>query len=327
MFDRSRKNRELRAQLAMSTQADLVKLSAQSNLNVQELQSAAQAQGAMLSAAEQTPHIEIPKVNFYPSVHPNPRKRRRKDIKQAYRLLRPMKRAWWSPRRWLGSKYRYAHNTSQCVIDGSDVHNLLQTVGNVYDEIRDEETGQSLWEKYFTDPITGQPRAFLAREGVTSGRTLTGTYCPEHLHLYDLLCKWEAEEEAERERGSGTLKDKLKRGVSTVAVPIAAVKRTQPDNTPERLQKYEEFFRMAKRDGIPVQHFTNKETGMNDMTVVIFDLRQFQRLGDNSALLTAASNVPLMQQAVAPTGLGLQGLLETVKEEEVVFDAPEVPKA
>ena len=311
--------------LALSSEAELVRLSAETNMNVQQLQSAAQAQGAMLAAAEQTPHIEIPKVNFYPSQHANPRKRRRQDIKQAYRLLKPMKRSIFSPRRLWGGKYRYAKNTSQCCVDGCDVDNLLRNIGNVYDEIRDEDSGTSLWDTYFTDPVSGQPRAFLAREGVTSGRTMSATYCPEHLHLYDLLCKWEAEEEAEHERNKGTLRDKLKRGVSTVAVPISVVKKK--DDTPEKLIKYEEFFRMAKKDGIPIQHFTNKETGMNDMTILIFDMRQFQRLGDNSPLLLAASNTSTMQQlAQAPVGAGLQMLLNDAQEQESGFNAPDVPQ-
>lgn len=317
MFD---KNRQMQYnQLAMNTQADLVKLSAESNMNVHQLQSAAQAQGAMMAAAEQTPHIEIPKVNFYPSVHPNPKKRRRQDIKQAYKLLKPMKRKWWSPRRWIGGKYRYNHNTTQCAVDGCDVGNLLQIVGNIYDDIRDEETGLSLWDKYFVDQVSGQPRAFLAREGVTSGRTLTATYCPEHLHLYDLLCQWEDEEEKAHETEKGTLKDKLKRGVSTVAVPIAAVRKSSNDNTPHQLVKYEEFFRMLKADGIPIQHFTNKETGMNDLTVIVFDQRQFARLGDNSPLLHAA---PSVQPAVAQVGM----LQDLIQENQVEFNAPAVPK-
>jgi hypothetical protein len=99
------------------------------------------------------------------------------------------------------------------------------------------------------------------------------------------------------------------------------------DDTPERLVKYEEFFKMAHKDGIPVQHFTNKETGMNDMTVVIFDMRQFQRLGDNSPILHAvAGGAPVMQQvAQAPAGAGLQMLLNKTQEQETVFNAPEVP--
>jgi hypothetical protein len=199
----------------------------------------------------------------------------------------------------------------------------LRSIGNVYDEIRDETTGKSLWDKYFTDPVTGTPRAFLAREGVTSGRTLNGTYCPEHLHLYDLLCQWEAEEEAEQERKSGTLKDKLKRGVSTVAVPVAVVRKK--DDTPERLVKYEEFFRMLRKDGIPIVHMNNKETGMNDITLVVFHDRQFRRPGDSSAILHAITNITPIQEpvAVASTGTGLQSLLE--EAQSATFEAPEPP--
>lgn len=310
--------------LAMSTQAELVRLAAETNLNTQQLQQTAQVQGAMQYAAEQK-HIEIPKVNFFPSQHPNPRKRRRKDIKQAYRLLKPMKRHWLSPRRWLwGGKYRYAKNTAQCCVDGCDVDNLLRSVGNVYNDIRDEDTGKSLWEQYFTDPVTDQPRAFLAREGVTSGRTLTATYCPEHLHLYHLLSNWEAEEEQEKESRTGTLRDKLKRGVSTVSVPISVVKKK--DNTPEQLMKYEEFFRMCRSDGIPIVHFKNKETGMNDITVVTFDMRQYRPTGDHSPLLSVGTEPSVLQQmAQAPAGSGLQVLLNEAQQQESQFDAPEVP--
>jgi hypothetical protein len=320
-----RPTQKIGSPLALSSEAELVQLSAETNMSVQQLQSTAQAQGAMLAAAEQNTTIEIQRVNFYPSQHANPRKRRKQDIRQAYRLLKPMKRRWGSPRRLWGGKYRYAKNTSQCCVDGCDVDNLLRCIGNVYDEIRDEETGKSLWDTYFTDPVSGQPRAFLAREGVTNGRQMSATYCPEHLHLYDLLCQWEAEEEAEHERNKGTLKDKLKRGITTVIVPISVVRKK--DDTPERLVKYEEFFKMAHKDGIPVQHFTNKETGMNDMTVVIFDMRQFQRLGDNSPILHAvAGGAPVMQQvAQAPAGAGLQMLLNKTQEQETVFNAPEVP--
>ena len=57
-------------------------------------------------------NIEVPKVNFYPSRHPDPRKARRKDIKQAYKLLQPAKRSILNPMRWLfGRKYRYAKDT------------------------------------------------------------------------------------------------------------------------------------------------------------------------------------------------------------------------
>ena len=54
---------------------------------------------------------------------------------------------------------------------------------------------------YWQNPITGEPEAFVARENVTSGRKLRGTYCPEHLHLYHLLVKWEKEQEKANARG------------------------------------------------------------------------------------------------------------------------------
>jgi hypothetical protein len=54
------------------------------------------AQQGMQQIAE-AQNIEVPKVNFYPSTHPDPRKARRKDIKQAYKLLQPAKRSRLSP--------------------------------------------------------------------------------------------------------------------------------------------------------------------------------------------------------------------------------------
>ena len=162
----------------------------------------------------------------------------------------------------------------------------------------DEETGKSLWELYFHNPVTGEPEAFVARENVTSGRKLRGTYCPEHLHLYHMLTKWEREEEAEQEAKGGTLKAKLKKGVSVVAIPINTIKKK--DNTPPTLVKYEPFFQMLKQDNIPITHMTNSATGVNDIVVVVFDMRQFQS-GSNARMLFDALAMHQMQQQVAPT--------------------------
>ena len=236
------------APLAMNTQTELTRLAANTpNVSLAQLQGLAQAQGVMQAASEEQPHIEIPRVNFYPSRHHNSRKARKKDIKQAYRLLRPAKRPWYSPLRWwFGGKYRYNKNTAQCCVDGCDVDYLLKVMGNVFDEIRDEDTNNSLWDIYFTDPVSGVSQAFLAREGVTGGRTMRATYCPEHLHLFHLLCKWEKEEDKLNESNPRTLKDRMKRGVSLVTVPIVSV--AKKDNTPPMLQKYEQFFAELEKD-------------------------------------------------------------------------------
>ena len=287
---------KMNGQLGNQTQTDLLRLAAQTNMPLAQIQQQAIAQAAM---QEQSGVIEVPQVNFYPSRHSNPVKARRQDIKQAYRLLKPTKRSILSPRRWwFGGKYRYNTNTMRCCIDGCDAENLIRLAGNIYDQIADEENGKTLWQLYFHNSVTGEPEAFVALENVTSGRKLRGTYCPEHLHLYHMLTKWEKEEEAEQEAKGGTLRAKLKKGVSIVAVPINTIKKK--DNTPPTLIKYQPFFEMLKKDNIPVTHMTNTATGVNDLVIVMFDMRQFQNNG-NARLLFDALAIHQMQQQVATT--------------------------
>jgi hypothetical protein len=262
------------------TEAELAILASQGNnqLTQAALQEMLMAQQGMQQAA-QVGNIEVPKVNFYPSRHADPRKARRKDIKQAYKLLQPAKRSIFNPVRLLfGRKYRYAKDTGTCVVDGCNCANLIQH-DNLYMRICDDETGRSLWEMYWQNPVTGQPEAFVAQDNVTSGRKLKGTYCPEHMHLYHLLVKWEAEEDKQSEMNPSRLRDKVKRGVSIVTVPISSVKKDDP--TPAMLKKYEPFFEELERDagktkGINVLHYANPATGQNDVTMVVFDLRIFQ---------------------------------------------------
>jgi len=272
-------NNQQQVNLADMSESHLMALGQQGNPSHAQLLEMQSAQQGMRTVAQRN-NIEVPQVNFYPSRHPDPRKARKQDIKQARKLLKPTKRGWYNPLRWVwGMKYRFNKNTGQCVIDGCDVQTLI-TYDNLYAKICDEETGKSLWELYWQNPVTGEPQAFLARENVTDGRLMRGTYCPEHLHLYHLLCKWEAEQEKERGKTKGGMREMVKKGVSTVAVPISIVKKK--DNTPEFLSKYEPFFIELERDskahsGISILHYKNPETKLNDVTMVIFDLRLFQQ--------------------------------------------------
>lgn len=283
--------------LGNTPQNDLLRLAAQTQMSLAQMQQQAAAQAAMSGLDT---HVEVPQVNFYPSKHPNPTKARRKDIKEAYRLLSPTKRSFFSPKRAWGGKYRYNTNTMRCCVDGCDVEYLLRMAGNIYEQIVDEETGKSLWELYFRNPVTGETEAFIARDKVTSGRKMRATYCPEHLHLYHLLTKWEREDENEEEGNSGTLKAKLKKGVSTVAVPVSSIKKK--DNTPPALARYEPFFAMLKQDNIPMTHLTNSATGMNDLVVIVFDMRQFHA-GNNARILFDALAMHQMRQAEQPLPL------------------------
>jgi len=247
-------------------------------------------------------NIEVPKVNFYPSRHADPRKARKSDIKQAYRLLRPTKRSILDPRRlFFWSNYRYNKDTGTCCIDGCNVKELIQH-DNLYAKICDEDTGKSLWELYWQNPITGEPEAFVARERVTSGRKLRATYCPEHLHLYHLLRKWEEQQESEDEMKPSRFRDKMKKGVSLVSVPVATLAGS--DNGPQHpmVDKYEPFFAEIMSDsrkskGITVQFYANPETEENDLTVITFDNRMFQKELRDMKTPTQAFQEVLMQQA------------------------------
>ena len=262
-------------------QAHLLALSQQGNsaLSHAALMEQTTAQAAMREASINA-NIEVPKVNFYPSRHPDPNKARRKDIKQAYKLLSPAKRSILNPKRlFLGRKYRYNKQTNVCVVDGCDCAALIQH-DNLYAKISDEDSGRSLWEMYWQNPVTGQPEAFVAREKVTSGQKMRGTYCPEHMHLYHLLCTWEMEEEKINQANPRRLRDRVKKGVSIVTVPVAAVKKKDP--TPVMLQKYEPFFAELEKDarktnGINIIYYNNPVTQENDITTIVFDLRIFKQ--------------------------------------------------
>ena len=280
--------------LANKNSAHLMSLGQQGNdmLSHEALLHQANTQRAMKQAATEQ-NLEVPKVNFYPSHNADPSKARRKDIKQAYRLLRPAKRNALNPVRWMfGRKYIYNKQSNVCVIDGCDCAVLIQ-YDNLYAKIADDDTGHTIWELYWQNPVTGEAQAFVALDKVTGGRKMRGTYCPEHMHLYHMLTKWEREEEAEQESKGGTLKAKLKKGVSIVAVPISTIKKK--DNTPPQLSQYKPFFAMLERDNIPIVHMNNAATGSNEITMIIFDMKQFQG-GQNNRLLYEALAMNQMQQ-------------------------------
>lgn len=293
--------------LAAINEAAMVALSQQgnNNLNYAALMEQAVAQQQMQALA-QTKNLEVPKVNFYPSTHPDARKARKQDIKQAYRLLGPAKRFMLSPARLFGRKYIYNKQTNLCVVDGCDCAELIKS-DNLYQRITDDETGRSLWEMYWNNPITGEVEAFLAQDKVTSGRRMKGTYCPEHLHLYHLLCKWEAEQEREDELKPSRFRDKMKKGVSLVTVPVTALTGTT-QSTHSLVEKYQVFFEEIQKDsnkskGINIWHIPNPESGNNDITMIQFDMRMFQKEILEASLPTPAfsnmlnqANIPNINQ-------------------------------
>lgn len=104
------------------------------------------------------------------------------------------------------------------------------------------------------------------------------------------------------------MKEMVKKGVSTVAVPISIIKKK--DNTPEMLKKYEPFFVELEKDsksqpGISLLHYKNPETGINDVTMIVFDLRLFQQeiLAQQPTLADAITNLGIMQAQAVDNGV------------------------
>ena len=293
--------------LANMSDAHLMALGQQGNASHEQLLEMQAAQQAMADAATKQ-NIEVPKVNFYPSRHPDPRKARKQDIKQARKLLTPTKRGLFNPLRWIwGRKYRYNRQSNLCVVDGCNCEELIK-YDNLYAKICDEETGKSLWDLYWRNPVTQTPEPFVAREPVTNGRKMKGTYCPEHLHLYHLLCKWESESDKDHSKTKMGMKEMVKKGVSTIAVPISIIKKK--DNTPEMLKKYEPFFVELEKDsksqpGISLLHYKNPETGINDVTMIVLDVRRFQEeiLAQQPTLADAITNLGIMQVQASDNGV------------------------
>ena len=155
---------------------------------------------------------------------------------------------------------------------------------------------------------------------------MKGTYCPEHLHLYHLLCKWEGEVDKDHNKTRMGMKDMVKKGVSTVAIPIAIIKKK--NNTPLYLSKYEPFFEELQKDskiqdGISILHYKNPETGINDVTMIVFDLRLFQKemVEHNFTISDAISNIGINQHPAQASAAMIQSQQIPTQQDMVMTNA------
>jgi len=193
----------------------------------------------------------VTQVDFRLSDHPNPKKARKKNIKAAIKALKPDNRFFLSPKRWTRGKFRHT-KPHECVIDGIDC-----THGDYGD----------LWEQYFVDPHTMEPKPFQPTSGVLPlrGRGLNGTYCPQHMMLYHNLMEWIEQEE---EEDTGFFTKMAKKGVAFVPI-------IRPPEAPEHptIVKWTPYIQEMLKDGIQIVHYKNPITGENDITMLVFDNR------------------------------------------------------
>lgn len=231
----------------------------------------------MLKMMEQLPqnneegyNAVIPVVEWEFSQTGDPTKDRRRNIKNAIKALKPVKR-WFAVPGWgmlpmLGrTQWKYADG-NRCVIDGSDCSSL--------------DYGD-LWQEYFVDKSTGAIRPFRPWSGVLPGRgtQLSGTYCPQHMQLYNLLVQWVEQEAAESDKGF--FKRMKARGVAFVPVRREAKEESAP-----LLAKWEQAFAEAKKDGLPIIHYKNPITGENDLTMIVFDNRLLRTSSERANTLS-----------------------------------------
>lgn len=195
-------------------------------------------------------------VDFTLSEHPNPKKARRKNIKNAIKALKPMKRPFW----FFGYRRSKGH---QCVCDGTNC------TGADYGD---------LFDQYHRDPYTLKVEPFRPWTGVLpgKGRQLPGTYCPQHMMLYHNLMEWMEQEEAEAD--PNFFQRMAKKGVAFVPIKKAAKKPEHP-----LIVKYTPVFMEMQKDGIPMMHFTSPGcpncghgAGQQDLTIPVFDNRVLQ---------------------------------------------------
>tara|TARA_B100000029_G_C16785046_1_gene670800 strand:- start:117 stop:497 length:381 start_codon:yes stop_codon:yes gene_type:complete len=106
-----------------------------------------------------------------------------------------------------------------------------------------------------------------------------------------------------------------------VTVPVAGMTGglVGKDNTPLPLQRYQPFFNMLKQDNIPVVRLQNAD-GNNDITMVLFDMRQFDT-GVNSRVINEAIMSSTGQPSNTPT-MGLQELLAQTSPQAETPSAP-----
>lgn len=189
----------------------------------------------------------MPVIEFTFSTHADPVKARRQNIKKAQQTLKPVKRFTG----FFG--YKYANAPFRCVVTGVDCRNM--------------DYGD-LFNQYFRDPATMQPRPFRPWSGVAEGkgRQLNGTYCPQAMQLYHLLQEWMEQEAQEDERGF--FKAMRKKGVKFVPIKKGPKKQQSP-----LIVKWTPAFIEAQRDGLPIIHYKNPVTGENDITMIVFDNR------------------------------------------------------
>lgn len=213
----------------------------------------------------------MPNVRFQFDDDPDPYKRRKKNMKNALRVLKP-KRSLMPP--W-GPKF---NNPGQCCVTGIDLKPLGYDGYNrvLLDPhtLQPVDDGRTLIAEFFQDHMTGNPTQFTAMAGVTAGMPLRSSYCPGLLQIYWLYTQWSYEADMEKQ---GTNSSFLRsRGIE-----IKPLRRKSQANQfrPPLVDELEPFYLKCKQNegrGVDIIETPNPETGEVDFVTIQLDLRKMR---------------------------------------------------
>jgi hypothetical protein len=227
-----------------------------------------------------------PQVKFDFDQDPDPTKRRRKNIRNARKLLKPTK-PWYFP---FTSKF---NEQGQCCVTGIRLAALGPDAYNKPlldpDTLKPTDDGRTLSNHFFVDQITGQLTGFTALSGVDSGIPLRSSYCPELLQLYWLYTQWRQEQQLDNQSQMSVWLWKKKR---IKMVPIKERVKTN-EGKPELVAALEPFFQLCldnRGKGIEITEYKNPLTGEVDLTSINLDLRVMRYTAEVNAESAVSSD-------------------------------------
>jgi len=196
---------------------------------------------------------------------PDPTKRRKKNIANAKRILKPR-------RKWGWLQY---NEPGQCCVTGIRLSSLGPEAYNkpllhpdTYDPM---ENGKTLAGHFFTDSLTGQRVAFTGLSNIDSGYSLRSGYCPELLMLYWLYSQWKQQQHMDSigERSLWLWKRRKIKMIPITEPPKKAKK-------PAVVEVLDPFFKVLQEHvgkGVYIQEFPNPHTNEVDFCGIYLDLR------------------------------------------------------
>ena len=226
-----------------------------------------------------TTSVYYPQVNFEFDNDPDPVLRRKKNIKNARKVLMPA-------RKWMMPGFPKYNEYGQCCVTGVQLTGLGPDAFDKPlldpDTLAPGEDGKTLFTKFFAD-VTGKPKAFVALMGVDTGSPLRSSYCPELLQLYWLFSQWKLAEEDEHMNERSSFLWRKKR-IKMVPKQIDTTERPSPN----LVQELEPFFQKClehEGKGVQINQYQNSITGEVDLTTITLDLR-VMRLAENAVALS-----------------------------------------